>query len=186
MHSVISLLIILVAMLFIAGCTTAPVSENQTMITTATTVITPSPVVTSTPQSKVFYTATIAQQNSSHPERIRMDSDVYNKGEIIEFYLVNEGPDAITCIGELTECRIFFWKNESNWEELPRPVGAYYPPATYQLCSVSNRGPSYLGAGQRTPVFHLITTKWVPGRYKIQSDCLNASREFILRNTTTI
>jgi len=111
-----------------------------------------------------------------------MDSDVYNQGEIIEFYLVNDGPDTISCIGDFTECRIFFWKNESSWEERPRPVNAYSPPQPTQLCSVSNREPSYMGAGQRTLVFHLITTEWVPGRYRIQSDCLNASHEFILKD----
>jgi hypothetical protein len=142
----------------------------------------PPSFVTLTPQSKVLYTTTIAQQNSSHPERIMMDSDVYNQGEIIEFYLVNDGPDTISCIGDFTECRIFFWKNESYWEERPRPVNAYSPPQPTQLCCVSNREPSYMGASQGIPVFHLITTEWIPGRYKIQSDCLNASHEFILND----
>jgi hypothetical protein len=179
--AIVSLLIILAGSVLVAGCTTDPVPENMT-VTTTVPINTSLSVVTLTPQSKVLYTTTIAQQNSSHPERIMMDSDVYNQGEIIEFYLVNDGKDTVSCIGDFTECRIFLWMNESYWEELPRPVNAYSPPQPTQLCSVSNREPSYMGAGQRTPVFHLITTEWVPGRYRIQSDCLNASREFILNN----
>ncbi len=158
-----------------------PAPKNVT-VTTAVPVPALSPVVTLTPPSKVLYTTTIAQQNSSHPERIMMDSDVYNQGEIIEFYLVNDGQDTISCIGDFSECRIFFWKNKSYWEELPRSVNAYSPPRPTQLCSVSNREPSYMAAGQRTLVFHLITMEWIPGRYRIQSDCLNASREFILKD----
>jgi hypothetical protein len=180
-NAILSLLIILTGILFAAGCTTDSVLENVTVTATVPVNI-PSPVVTLTPPSKVLYTTTIAQQNSSHPERIRMDSDVYNQGEIIEFYLVNDGTDTVSCIGDFSECRIFFWKNGSYWEELPRSVNAYSPPRPTQLCSVSNREPSYMGAGQRTLVFHLITTEWVPGRYRIQSDCLNASREFILKD----
>lgn len=178
--AILLLLIVLAGSVLVAGCITNSVPNNVTV--TATVPITsPSSVVTPALPSKILYTTTIAQPNSSHPERIRMDSDIYNQGEIVEFYLVNDGPDTVSCIGDFSECRIFFWKNESYWEELPRPVSAYSPPRPTQLCSISNREPSYMGAGERTLVFHLITTEWVPGRYRIQSDCMNASREFILK-----
>jgi hypothetical protein len=176
----VTLGMITVIVLLIVGCTTAPNSENQSGT------LAPSPVATPTLQSKPLYKVTITQLNTSHSELIRMDSDVYNQGEIIEFSISNEGPDTITCVGDITECRLFFKKNDSSWEELSRPVRAYYAPRPTQPASTDVHERSYMVPG-RTPLnFHLITTNWAPGRYKIQSDCLKASREFILRDTASI
>ena len=165
--------IILVGML-IAGCTITPLSDNQTVN------LSTSPEITPTIASKALYKVTIAQQGGSHSDLIRMESDVFNQGEVIEFSLVTDGQAVKPCDGGIFSFRVFFRLNNGSWNELQGPFRAYIAPkptcpaVTNAVCQQS-----------LPPAYRFVTTGWPPGLYRIQSDCLNASHEFILRNTSS-
>jgi len=119
-------------------------------------------------QSKASYKVTIAQQNDSHADFIKMDSDVYSQGEIIEYYLINEGSETLTCAG--TPPTFMIYRQNNNSWEIPPELSVTVTDLT-----------SYLKSGESTRMKRLITTDWRPGRYKIVSDC-GIWREFELRN----
>jgi hypothetical protein len=153
--------------LLVTGCTTKPVLDNQTSTST-------SPITSPTTQpSKALYKVTIAQPNSTHPEFIKMDADVYNQGEVIEFYLKNEGNDSLICMGDVFHYGIAHEENGS-WKYQPKPIKT-----TLAITVVPTR--SEMAPGSSTQLFRLITTGWVPGKYKIEF-CSGISREFILRD----
>ena len=157
----IGLSIIIICILIVTGCTTKPVLDNQTITST-------SPIASPTTQpSKALYKVTIVQPNSTHPEFIKMDADVYNQGEVIEFYLINEGSEKLACANTPPSFGIYHQLNYS-WEFLTEQVETVAP------------GFSHLEPGESTRVRRIITTTWTPGRYKIVSDC-GISREFELR-----
>jgi hypothetical protein len=167
-HIVAVLCIVMMALLLAAGCTTTPAPNNPAGIHT------PSPEITHTMSSKALYKVTIAQQNNSQSDLIRMDSDIYNQGEVVEFYLVNDRPEPLECVGDFSSYRIFSFINRS-WSPLPQPPGTY----VVVITGISTR--SYLQSGTSTEKFHLITNDLTPGRYKIQFVCLNIYREFEIR-----
>ncbi|GAB6285813.1 MAG: hypothetical protein STSR0009_20140 [Methanoregula sp.] len=104
-----------------------------------------------------------------------MDADIYNQGEVIEFYLKNEGNDSLTCMGDFSRYRMYYKEITGSWKYLPGPIEPR--PAITMVPTRSEMAP-----GSSTKVFRLITTGWVPGRYMIQFDCMGISREFILRD----
>ena len=165
----ICLSLIIICILIVTGCTTKPVLDNQTSTST-------SPIASPTTQpSKALYKVTIAQPNSTHPEFIKMDADVYNQGEVIEFYLKNEGNDSLTCMGDFSSYRMYYKEIDGSWKYLPGPIEPR--PAMTVIYTRSEMAP-----GSSTKVFRLITIGWVPGKYRIQFDCMEISREFILRD----
>jgi len=103
-----------------------------------------------------------------------MDGDVYNQGEVIDFYLKNEGSDSLTCMGDFSHYGIAHEEMNGSWESLPEPIETR--PAITVIPTRSEMAP-----GSSTQLFRLITTGWVPGKYKIQF-CSGISREFILRD----
>ena len=164
----ICLSLIIICILIVTGCTTKPVLDNQTSTST-------SPIASPTTQpSKALYKVTIAQPKSTHPEFIKMDADVYNQGEVIEFYLKNEGSDSLTCMGDFSRYRIYYEEMNGSWESLPEPIETR--PAMFVVPTRSE-----MASRSSTKVFRLITIGWVPGKYKIQF-CSGISREFILRD----
>ncbi|MFA5211847.1 MAG: hypothetical protein WC406_00785 [Methanoregula sp.] len=165
----IGLSIIIICILIVTGCTTKPVLDNQTSAST-------SPITSPTTQpSKALYKVTIAQPNSTHPEFIKMDADVYNQGEVIEFYLKNEGNDSLICMGDFSRYRMYYKEITGSWKYLPGPIEPR--PAITVVPTRSEMAP-----GSSTKVFRLITTGWVPGRYMIQFDCMGISRQFEIRD----
>jgi hypothetical protein len=68
----------MIAVLLAAGCTTTPTLGNLTSPPTQTLV---SPIKE---KSVSFYMVTIPQPEGIHPDYIKMDSDVYNQGEVID------------------------------------------------------------------------------------------------------
>ena len=160
----LSLMIMIICIVLVAGCTTKPVLDNQTSNTT-------SPIASQTTQpSKALYKVTIMQTNNRHAEFIKMDSDIYNKGEIIEFYLVNEGSETLTCYSIPLSFQIYRQIKNNSWDFAPGTVQTKIDYVTY------------LKPGESLGIRRLITTDWIPGRYKIVSDCDGVSREFILRD----
>jgi len=164
----------IVVIMIVTGCTTKPVIINQSITT-------PSVIVTlATPKSIALYKVTIAQPNNSNSDLILMDSDVYNVGEVINFSLITDRQVIPLNDCDLFSFRVFFRNIDGSWKELPEPFKAYFPYIAPQPASTAFPGP-----GHAIPEYHLITTNWTPGNYKIQSDCLNASHEFIMRNLSS-
>lgn len=164
-HTTVIPMFLLVAVLMAAGCISTQTPDNLT--TEKPTSIITTPV---TPESKVLYKVTIAQPNdTSHPDYIIMDSDVYNQGEVIEFYVVNKGTDTLTCANVPSSYRIFSQNENGTWDYLPE-VG---PPMLPKI--------SYLKPGETLPVKRFVTTGWMPGRYRIVFEC-GIMREFEIRN----
>jgi len=169
----VSVCIVLMVVLLVTGCITKPVPDNQSVITSQTTT---SPAI---PQSTALYKVTIAQPIDSHAEYIKMDSDVYNPGEIIEFSLLTDELVSKPCKGDIFSFRVFFKSTNGSWEELQGPFEAYHPYVAPQPASTAFPGP-----GPSIPEYRIVTTGWSPAYYRIQSDCLQASHEFLLRNMT--
>jgi hypothetical protein len=158
----IALTIVMMCILLTTGCTTKPVLDNQTVTFTSPTVPPP------TQPSEALYKVTIAQPDYTHADYIKMDSDVYNQGEVIEFYVINEGTETLTCANSPPSYRIYHQIEDNSWE-IQRGFGETMSPLI-----------SYFKPGEKTRVRRLITTDWLPGRYRIVFDC-GISREFELR-----
>lgn len=126
------------------------------------------PEAQTTQKSIPLYKVTIAQSNSTHPEYVKMDADVYNVGEVFEFYVVNEGPDSLVCANIQKSYTIAHIMDNGSYQ------------------NVDTSGPvqpaiSYMKPGEATIVFRVNTHQWLPGRYRIIFDCGGVSRDFILR-----
>jgi hypothetical protein len=163
-HTTLIPLFLLIAVLMAAGCITTQTPDNLTTKNPTSIITTPV-----TPESRAFYKVTIAQpDDSAHPDYIIMDSDVYNQGEVVEFYVVNKGTDTLTCANNPPSYFIFFRNENGTWEYLPE-VG---PPMLPQIL--------YLKPGVTLPARRFVTTGWRPGRYRIVFDC-GIRREFEIR-----
>lgn len=169
----VSVCIVLTVVLLVTGCITKPVPDNRSALISQTTTA-PAPL-----KSIALYKVTIAQPIGSQAEYITMDSDVYNSGELIEFSLLTDNLITEPCKGDISSFRVFFKSTNGFWEELPGPFEAYHPYAAPQPASTAFSGP-----GPSIPEYRIVTTGWAPGYYRIQSDCLQAAHEFLLRNMT--
>lgn len=170
-RSIFALVIGCVCILLVAGCMTTPALENQSGTSTQIT------VTPTMQQSKALYKVTIAQPDGSHAEFIRMESDVYNLGEVIDFSLVTDKNAPLPTGCDLLSFRVFFRNTDGIWKELPGTFRANVPSRTPGPASTRFTGPE-----PSIPEYRLDTTGWIPGYYKIQSDCLLASHEFILQD----
>ncbi|MDO9324505.1 MAG: hypothetical protein Q7T80_06055 [Methanoregula sp.] len=156
-----ALIIILVCAFFIAaGCTSVFDQTNQTNVTTS--------VVQQFPSS---YKMTIAQPDETS-ESIRMDTDVYNIGEVIEFYVINEGAGTLTCLNDPPAYSVKFQAGSGRWATR---MGTEIPVETNKTS---------LEHGKSTPMYRFVSSGWEPNRYRIVSDC-GVSREFLLRSAPT-
>jgi len=160
-----ALSIFIVFLILVAGCTTTPVSENRTA-GASTPNITPSAVLGSNSSCQGTYSQ---PDYPVHPDFIKMDSEVYNQGEVIEFYLVNEGAETLTCNNTPPSFSIFrqtenkSWEIQSEFEETRSPIISYLKP------------------GESTRSQRITTTNLLPGRYNVVFDC-GVSREFEIRS----
>jgi len=131
-----------------------------------------------TQKSVVLYEVTIQQPDAEKADRIRMDSDVYNTGEVIDFSLV-KGNRTIPPDCDISSYRIFLKQSDSLWTEIPGPFRAYIRPSVARPAATN-----YPHHEPSISEYRFVTTGWQEGHYRIQSDCLNATHEFILRNIT--
>ncbi|PKL58684.1 MAG: hypothetical protein CVV34_01295 [Methanomicrobiales archaeon HGW-Methanomicrobiales-5] len=152
--------IALVCVLLVAGCTT---SSDQTNLTNTTP--------TSLQQFPSSYQMTIAQPDGS-ARFIHMDTDVYNIGEVVEFYITGESGKTLECSNDPPTYSVKFQAGRGVWAT---KMGKDTPDKTNK---------TYLGAGTSTQMYRFITTGWEPNRYRIVSDC-GVSREFLLRPVPT-
>jgi hypothetical protein len=154
------LIIVLVCILLAAGCTSPFDPTNHTGNTT--------PAVQQFPAS---YKVTIAQPDGT-AKSINMDTDVYNLGEVVEFYVINEGSGTLTCLNDPPTFSVKFQKGSGTWVTR---MGTDTPVETNK---------TYLEHEKSTRVYRFITTGWEPNRYRIVSDC-GVYREFLLRPAPT-
>lgn len=156
------LCIVMIAGILAAGCTTIPAPDNLTGTLTQTR-ITPT-----MEKAEPFFKVTISQPEGIHPDYIKMESDVYNQGEIIDFYVVNEGSESLACWRTIPSKNFHLYRQIGTWESQSEPTGTH---TDYGY---------YLEPGESTPVQQLSTDDLTPGHYKIVTDC-GVSREFEIR-----
>jgi hypothetical protein len=154
------ILIIAVVSILLAGCTSVFDQTNQTP-----------PANPTVQQSPASYKMTIAQPVEGS-KSIKMDTDVYNVGEVVEFQVTNEGSGTLTCLNDPPTFSVKFQTGSGTWASR---MGTDTPVETNK---------TYLEHGRSSMVYRFVTTGWEPKRYRIVSDC-GVFREFLLRPLPT-
>ncbi|MDO9034085.1 MAG: hypothetical protein Q7U51_02645 [Methanoregula sp.] len=155
----LTLIIVIVSILLTTGCTSLFDTTNQTNTTP------------SLQQFPASYKVTIAQPDGTS-KSIKMDTDVYNIGEVVEFSVVNEGAGKLKCLNDPPTFSVKFQTSNGKWVTR---MGTDKPVETNK---------TYLEHGKSTQMERFITTGWEPNRYRIVSDC-GVYREFLLRPAPT-
>jgi hypothetical protein len=201
LRTILFLMLVMVILLVVAGCesqepsdaaltsTTPPhpltkISTRQPTITTINPpAVTPGnepepvPVASTIRESESSSPATVIQPGTYHPEYIRMDAIVYTVGEVVQFYLVNKGPDIHGCDYSHPAYTIFHLSPDGTRLK----VSSYDPNRSYNMV-ISGDEP-----GSATGPFSLDTRRLVPGRYLIRFDCgNNVSRDFVIQDRSVV
>ncbi|MDD1686881.1 hypothetical protein [Methanoregula sp.] len=113
------------------------------------------------------YKATLNQPNAQSGY-IKMDSDVYNIGEVVEFTVTNDGSGTLACAGNQPSFSVKFQTGNGKWATR---MGTEQPNETEK---------SSLAFGNSTQVYRFVTEGWEPGRYRIVHDC-GVEREILIR-----
>jgi hypothetical protein len=192
-RTTLTLMLVLAVLLLAAGCESqspqsaapAGTTATQNPVTTptrqVTTTIPPAitvsneqeqvPVTTITRKPESLTQATVAQPGNYHPEYIKMDATTYSVGEVVQFYLVNKGPEITGCDYAHPAYTIYHLSPDGTRLE----VSANDPNRSY-ITVISLSEP-----GSATGPFSLDTRKLSPGRYLIRFDCGNSvAREFVI------
>jgi hypothetical protein len=122
---------------------------------------------TSTPASLAKYKLTLAQPEDS-AKLIKMDTDVYNLGEVVEFTITNEKTSDLSCTNNPPWFSVRYQKGTGQWVTR---MGV-------EMTAPGNT--TKLKPGESTAPYRFVTSGWAPGRYRIVSDC-GVSREILLR-----
>jgi hypothetical protein len=151
------ILLLLACILCTAGCMLPFAQDNQTHGTSNT----------SAPESIAKYERTLAQPVDS-AKLIKMDTDVYNLGEVVEFVITNIQTSDLSCTNDPPSFSVRYQKGNGQWitrmgEENSAPGNA-----------------AKLKPGESTAPYRFVTEGWAPGRYRIVTDC-GVSREILLR-----
>ena len=155
----LALMSLVVCIILTAGCTSFFDEINQTNTTP------------SLQQFPASYKVTIAQPDGTS-KSIKMDTDVYNIGEVIEFSVINEGAGTLECLNDPPTFSVKFQTGSGKWATR---MGTDKPVETNK---------TYLEHGKSTQMYRFITTGWEPNRYRIVSDC-GVYREILLRPAPT-
>ena len=98
-----------------------------------------------------------------------MDATTYSVGEVVQFYLVNKGPEISGC--DYAHPAYTVYHLSPTGTRLPI---ATYDPARRYMTVISD-------PNSATGPFSLDTRKLSPGRYLIRFDCgNNVAREFVI------
>jgi len=155
------LIIAIACIVLVAGCTLPFDQTNQSG--NATAAIQPLPA---------SYKVTIAQPDE-RSRFLHMDTDVYNQGEVVEFFIADDNGRMPSCANDTPAFSVKFQKGNGAWAT-KMEIGT--PPGTNE---------SYPGTGKTSPRYGFVTTGFEPNRYRIVSDC-GISREFIVRVLPTL
>jgi hypothetical protein len=106
-------------------------------------------------------------------DSIRMDANVYNVGEVVDFSVFNENPGTGRCTDHPCSYRIARLVKNESWQVLRTPLVTMLPfsGSTY-----------YEGSCQP---MHFATNNWLPGRYRIQYRC-GIFQEFVVREMPNV
>jgi len=110
---------------------------------------------------------TIAQPEET-ARMIRMDTDLYTIGDVVEFVITNEKAWDLSCRHDPPLFSVRYQKDTGQWVTR---MGDENPPPG----NTTNIGP-----GRSTEPYRFITTGWAPGRYRIVTDC-DVSRDILIR-----
>lgn len=113
------------------------------------------------------YRATINQPDALSGY-VKMDTDIYNIGEVVEFTVTNVGSGTLQCAGDPPA---FSVKTQAPGGSWTTKMGQNEPNRTVQ---------SSLASGTSTQRYAFVTTGWEPGRYRIVHDC-GVEHEFLVR-----
>lgn len=116
---------------------------------------------------------TVISQPDSRSDYVRMDTDIFNTGEVIEFQVTNNGLIPLECSRTPPDFRVLFQTGSGRWAV---KMGTEHAP---------KGNVSYLAKGDSTPVYRFISTGWEAGRYRIVSDC-GVAREILIRAVPVI
>lgn len=149
--------LLLICILCTTGCTELFGADNRTGTT---------PDITN-PASPAKYQRTLAQPEDT-AKMIRMDTDVYNIGEVVEFVITNEKSGSLSCPNDPPAFSVRYQKGTGQW-----------------VTRMGNENPApgnttTLDQGESTAPYRFVTAGWAPGRYRIVTDC-GVSREILLR-----
>jgi hypothetical protein len=152
-----TILLLLFCILYNTGCTELSGADNQTSNTADT----------ATPGSIAKYEQTLAQPEDS-ANLVKMDTDIYNLGEVVEFVITNNKTGDLSCTNDPPSFSVRYQKGTGQWvtrmgEEKPAPGNT-----------------TKLKPGESTDPYRFVTSGWEPGRYRIITDC-GVSREILLR-----
>jgi hypothetical protein len=150
-------LLLLACILLTSGCTQPFSADNSTANSSDT----------SAPRSNAKYMLTIAQPEAS-AKLIRMDTDVYNIGEVVEFVITNEKNNELSCSNTPPMFSVRYQSGTGQWVTR---MGEENP---------ASGNTTKLKPGEATTPYRFITTGWAHGRYRIVTDC-GVSREILLR-----
>jgi hypothetical protein len=151
------ILLLLFCILCTTGCTELSGTGNQTHNTSDT----------ATPASVAKYQQTLAQPEES-ANLVKMDTDIYNLGEVVEFVITNEKTGDLSCTNDPPAFSVRYQKGTGQWVTRMGEESAAAGNITK------------LKSGESTPPYRFVTAGWDSGRYRIITDC-GVSREILLR-----
>ena len=151
------ILLLLACILCTAGCTLPFATDNQT----------PGTSNTAAPESITKYQRTLAQPEDS-AKLIKMDTDVYNLGEVVEFVITNVKSSDLSCTNDPPSFSVRYQMGSGQWTT--RMGDENLTPGNAMK----------LKPGESTAPYRFITGGWAAGRYRIVTDC-GVSREILLR-----
>ncbi len=157
---IIALTLLTLLLLLVGGCMNKPAPDNHT---TAPSQVPDSPTKD---KSLMFDGVKIPQAEGVNPDYIRMSSDIYIQGEVIEFNIVNGGSESLMCRHTLPPYSLY--RQTGSWEPVIKPTGT------------QTSWGSELKPGDSTQVQQLSTAYLTPGHYKLATGC-GVSREFEIR-----
>lgn len=99
---------------------------------------------------------------------IKMDTDIYNLGEVVEFTITNEKTMDLICSHNPPSFSVLYQKATGQW--VTRMGDGNQPPGNKTT----------LKPAESTNPYRFVTTGWAPGRYRIDTDC-GVSREILIR-----
>jgi hypothetical protein len=156
LRTTIIMLIIAVSLVLTAGCTSLTSEKNLSVNTSQTPGL-----------SAASYRVSL-HQPVVQSDYIKMDTDIYNIGEVVEFTVINDGSGMLDCAGDPPSFSVKFQGINGVWATR---MGTEKPNETTK---------SSLGPGKSTQVYRFVTTGWDPGRYRIVQDC-GVEREILIR-----
>ena len=118
------------------------------------------------------YVATLNQPNTQSGY-LKMDTDIYNAGEVVGFTVTNDGTGTLACAGNPPSFSVKFQAGNGLWVTR---MGTEKPNASET---------SSLAPGASTQEYRFVTTGWDPARYRIVHDC-GVEREFLVRASPVV